>query len=211
MCETSPNDYIVLVYVKYVSFVKKEVLVYLARRTDNGLVTFEVIQIQRLKWWKRTKNSAKQVSASVISSVRSPACRASQRCRCWKHVWIWVHQSGKASERTCSFEAKFSFLCDMAISPDGGHWCIVMGQDRKTHQRAQRPELRFKATTKSMRFCGWEWLGCCTDRKTFCVCSFGPKVTVRGRGIKKKTSQKEGRKEATFIATRRKTSPQNQV
>lgn len=50
MCETSPNDYIVLVYVKYVSFVKKEVLVYLARRTDNGLVTFEVIQIQRLKW-----------------------------------------------------------------------------------------------------------------------------------------------------------------
>lgn len=73
-----------------------------------------------------------------------------------------------------------------------------MGQDRKTHQRAQRPELRFKATTKSMRFCGWEWLGCCTDRKTFCVCSFGPKVTVRGRGIKKKNIPK-GRKEGSHF------------
>ena len=70
-----------------------------------------------------------------------------------------VERHLKDSKRTCSVAAKFSFLCDMAISPDGGHWCIVMGRDRKTHQRAQRPELRFKATTKSMRFGagnGWD-------------------------------------------------------
>lgn len=46
-----------------------------------------------------------------------------------------------------------------------------------------------------MRFWGWEWLGCCTDRKTLCVCSFGLTVTVRGRGIQKKhipKARKEG-------------------
>ena len=165
----------------------------------NGLVTFEVILIQRLKCWKRTKNSAKQVSASVISSVRSPARRASQRCRCWKHVWIWVHQSGKASKKTGSVAACCSQIFIFVwhgYLPRRGTLMYSDGSRPENPSTCSKAGPSLQSDNEEHEVWGWAWLGCCTDRKTFCVCSLDLKVTVRGRGIKKKhPKRKEGRKE----------------
>lgn len=103
-----------------------------------------------------------------------------------------------------SVAAKFSFLCDMAISPDGGTLMYSDGSRPENPSTCSKAGTSLQSDNEEHEVWGWEWLGCCTDRKTFCVCSFGLKVTVRGRGINKKTSQKkEGRKPLSWRPDRK--------
>lgn len=97
------------------------------------------------------------------------------------------------------------------------HFCVTwlspQTRDTDVYSDGSRPEnpstgskagTSLQSDTEEHEVWGWEWLGCCTDRKTLCVCSFGLKVTVRGRGINKKTSQKkEGRKPLSWRPDRK--------